>query len=75
MTRSSLNRTLRRLYVFLAVLLAVSLIAKFKEYGIDISQQEADCILVQVRKKALEVKRALFDKELVQLYKNYCELK
>jgi hypothetical protein len=32
MTRSSLNRTLRRLYVFLAVLLAVSLIAKFKEY-------------------------------------------
>lgn len=52
-----------------------AIIAKFKEYGIDISQEEADCILEQVRKKALEVKRALFDKELVQLYKNYCELK
>jgi hypothetical protein len=32
MTRTSLNRTLRRLYAFLAVLLAVSLAAKFKEY-------------------------------------------
>jgi len=52
-----------------------AIIAKFNEYGIDISQQDADCILEQVRKKALEVKRALFDKELVQLYKNYCELK
>ncbi len=52
-----------------------AIVAKFKEYGMEISQQEADCILEQVRKKALEVKRALFDKELVQLYKNYCELK
>ncbi len=52
-----------------------AIIAKFKEYGTEISQEEADCILEQVRKKALELKRALFDKELVQLYKNYCELK
>jgi homocitrate synthase NifV len=52
-----------------------AIVAKFHEYGIEISQEEADCILVQVRKKALEVKRALFDKEIVQLYKNYCELK
>jgi homocitrate synthase NifV len=52
-----------------------AIIAKFKEYGIDISQQEADCVLEQVRKKALEVKRALFDKELVQIYKSHCELK
>lgn len=52
-----------------------AIISKFNEYGITISQEEADCILEQVRKKALELKRALFDKELVQLYKNYCELK
>ncbi len=52
-----------------------SIIAKFNEYGIEISRAEADCILEQVRTKALEVKRALFDKELVQLYKNYCEKK
>lgn len=52
-----------------------AIIAKFKEYGIDISQPEAECILEQVRKKSIEVKRALFDKEIVQLYKNYCELK
>ena len=30
MTRTSLNRTLRRLYVFLGVVLAVSLAAKFR---------------------------------------------
>jgi homocitrate synthase NifV len=52
-----------------------AIIAKFKEYGTEITQEEADCLLEQVRKKALEVKRALFDKELVQLYKNNCELK
>jgi len=32
MTRASLNRTLRRLYFFLAVLLALSLAAKFRRY-------------------------------------------
>ncbi|MFZ3062925.1 MAG: homocitrate synthase family protein, partial [Actinomycetota bacterium] len=51
------------------------LITKFKEYGVDLSSEEAQCLLEEVRKKALEVKRALFDKELVQLYKTYCERK
>lgn len=51
------------------------IITKFKEYGVDLSHEEAECLLEQVRKKALEVKRALFDKELVQLYKSYCERK
>jgi homocitrate synthase NifV len=52
-----------------------AIVAKFKEYGTEITQEEADCLLEQVRKKALEVKRALFDKELVQLYQTYCESK
>lgn len=52
-----------------------SIIAKFNEYGIEISKEEADCLLEQVRKKAIEVKRTLFDKEIVQLYKSSCELK
>jgi homocitrate synthase NifV len=52
-----------------------AVITKFKEYGVELSNEEAQCLLEQVRKKALEVKRALFDKELVQLYKTYCERK
>lgn len=51
------------------------IITKFREYGVALSQEEAECLLEQVRKKSLEVKRALFDKELVQLYKSYCERK
>jgi homocitrate synthase NifV len=52
-----------------------AIMAKFKEYGTEITQAEADCLLTKVREKALEVKRALFDKELVTLYQTYCELK
>ncbi len=52
-----------------------AIIMKFKEYGVDLQPDEAECLLQQVRKKAIEVKRALFDKELVQLYKGYCEMK
>ncbi len=52
-----------------------AIIAKFKEYGTEITQADAACLLEHVREKALEVKRALFDKELVQLYQTYCEPK
>ncbi len=52
-----------------------AIIAKFKEYGTEITQEDANCLLEHVREKALEVKRALFDKELVQLYQTYCEPK
>jgi homocitrate synthase NifV len=52
-----------------------AIMSKFKEYGNEITQEEADCLLELVRKKALEVKRALFDKELVKLYQNNCEPK
>lgn len=52
-----------------------AILMKFTEYGIELTQDEADCLLEQVRKKAVQVKRALFDKELVQLYQQHCELK
>lgn len=45
MTRSSLNATLRRLYVFLAVLLLVSLASKFKAYIPGLAGTGADAML------------------------------
>lgn len=48
-----------------------ALVAKFKEYGIELSEKEAAEILKDVRTIAVELKRALFDKELVQIYKKY----
>lgn len=41
---------------------------KFKEFGIDIDDSLASEILEAVRKKAVEVKRLLFDKELMYIY-------
>ncbi len=48
-----------------------ALIAKFREYGIELSPEEAAELLPQVRRMAVELKRALFDKELVMLYRKY----
>lgn len=48
-----------------------ALIAKFNEYGIELTQEEANKLLPIVRKEAIRLKRALFDKELVQLYNEY----
>ncbi len=48
-----------------------ALINKFKEYGIKLTQEEAGEILPQVRKAAVENKRALFDKELMYIYEDY----
>ncbi len=45
--------------------------AKFREYGIELSPSEAQEILPQVRRKAVELKRALFDKELVKIYEEH----
>lgn len=42
--------------------------AKFKEYGIILSEEEAQKILGEVRKQAVELKRNLFDKELMHIY-------
>lgn len=45
--------------------------AKFREYGIELDDQEAADILTMVRAQAVELKRSLFDKELVYIYEEY----
>lgn len=46
-----------------------AILAKFeKEYGIELTDEEAESLLPKVRSMAVELKRALFDKELVSLY-------
>lgn len=49
-----------------------SLVNKFKEYGIPLKENDAVCLLEKVRSLSVMLKRALFDKEIVQLYKDYC---
>jgi homocitrate synthase NifV len=44
---------------------------KFHEYGIDLSKEEAAELLPRVRSMAVELKRALFDKELTYIYKDW----
>lgn len=51
-----------------------AIVNKFKEYNIDLTDQEASDILEMVRATSVRVKRSLFDKELVQLYKEYTRL-
>lgn len=49
-----------------------SIKAKFaKEYGIELDDKEASDILAMVRSHAVELKRSLFDKELVYIYEEY----
>lgn len=45
--------------------------AKFREYGIEISDQQARDILVRVRDFSMEKKRSLFDKELILIFEEY----
>ncbi|MDI6800372.1 MAG: homocitrate synthase [Actinomycetota bacterium] len=45
--------------------------AKFHEYGIELNDQEAKDILAKVRRASVELKRALFDKELMYIYQDY----
>jgi len=52
-----------------------ALVAKFREYGIELSREEANQLLPMVRRAALELKRALFDKELMLLYRQFKEEK
>lgn len=44
---------------------------KFEEYGIEITHEDAVAMLPMVRTKAIELKRPLFDKELVELHVEY----
>ncbi|NLZ38634.1 MAG: homocitrate synthase [Firmicutes bacterium] len=48
-----------------------AIIAKFKEYGRNLSDQEAAEILPLVRAAAVDLKRTLFDKELILIYEDY----
>ncbi len=44
---------------------------KFVEYGIDLSDEEAADILEAVRNVTVDLKRTLFDKELMYIYEDY----
>lgn len=46
---------------------------KFKEYGIILSDEESEEILKRVRSLAVDLKRALFDKEIVYIYQDLKE--
>jgi homocitrate synthase NifV len=44
---------------------------KFNEYGIELTKKELAELLPKVRSLAVELKRSLFDKELMQLYRDH----
>ncbi len=44
---------------------------KFNEYGIELTREQAAQMLPRVRTMAIELKRALFDKELVYIYQDW----
>jgi homocitrate synthase NifV len=48
-----------------------SLIIKFKEYGITLEEEEAREILPRIRTAAINLKRSLFDKEIVGIYNEW----
>ena len=50
------------------------IINKFKEYNIELNDEEAKGILEMVRAASVRLKRTLFDKELVKLYQEYKRL-
>lgn len=52
-----------------------ALIRKFQEYGISLTEEDAQELLKKVRALAVELKRPLFDKELMYLYQDYLKEK
>jgi homocitrate synthase NifV len=44
---------------------------KFEEFGITLTDEEANDILSRARRMAVQVKRSLFDKELIYIYQDY----
>ena len=48
-----------------------AVVNKFQEYNIELTDEEATGILELVRSTSVRLKRSLFDKEVVQLYKEY----
>lgn len=51
-----------------------AIVNKFREYNIELTDEEANGLLEMVRAAAVRLKRSLFDKELVGLYKEYQRL-
>jgi homocitrate synthase NifV len=49
-----------------------SLVAKFREYDVALTDLEAEEMLIRVRAVTVNLKRPLFDKELVNLWEDYC---
>lgn len=47
-----------------------ALIFKFAEYGIHLTGEEANALLRKVRSTAVDLKRSLFDKELIYIYED-----
>jgi homocitrate synthase NifV len=50
---------------------SAAVVHKFREFGIDLRRQEAAEILELARSMSVELKRPLFDKELVYIYQDY----
>jgi len=48
-----------------------AILLKFDEYGIDLTQEQANAMLPLVRTMSIELKRSLYDKELLYIYKDY----
>ncbi len=48
-----------------------TILHKFKEFGIDITDKEANELLAMSRAMAVDLKRPLFDKELMYIYMDY----
>jgi len=48
-----------------------SIILKFAEYGISLTNEEANEILTRIRLTAVDMKRSLFDKEIMYIYEDY----
>lgn len=52
-----------------------AILNKFDEYGILLNQEEANKVLELVRATSVRLKRQLFDKELVQIYREFENIK
>jgi len=52
-----------------------TILHKFKEFEIDLTDKEANEILAMARSMSVDLKRPLFDKELMYIYKDYRENK